>query len=146
MRNVGARLRSARHTTSDRMAAHRTLDRRRSWRGWERELWRQALEERGLRVFPNDWSKFCIRTQRVFTLIFGSVAFENSALLWASEHRRHHKHVDHDDDDPYSISKAFFYAHICRLRTRFLYLHLPLFGYLGYCDPPHKSKMAPKCL
>jgi stearoyl-CoA desaturase (Delta-9 desaturase) len=31
--------------------------------------------------------------------------------MWASEHRRHHKHVDHDDD-PYNISKGFFYAHI----------------------------------
>ncbi len=31
--------------------------------------------------------------------------------MWASEHRRHHKHVDHDDD-PYCISKGFFYAHI----------------------------------
>jgi stearoyl-CoA desaturase (Delta-9 desaturase) len=48
---------------------------------------------------------------RLFTLIFGSGAFENSALMWASEHRRHHKHVDHDED-PYSISKGFFYAHI----------------------------------
>jgi stearoyl-CoA desaturase (Delta-9 desaturase) len=48
---------------------------------------------------------------RVFTLIFGAAAFENSALMWASDHRRHHKHVDHDDD-PYSISKGFFYAHI----------------------------------
>jgi len=48
---------------------------------------------------------------RQFTLIFGAAAFENSALMWASEHRRHHKHVDHDDD-PYSISKGFFYAHI----------------------------------
>jgi stearoyl-CoA desaturase (delta-9 desaturase) len=48
---------------------------------------------------------------RLFTLIFGAAAFENSALMWASEHRRHHKHVDHDDD-PYCISKGFFYAHI----------------------------------
>ena len=48
---------------------------------------------------------------RLFTLIFGAAAFENSVLMWASEHRRHHKHVDHDDD-PYSISKGFFYAHI----------------------------------
>jgi stearoyl-CoA desaturase (delta-9 desaturase) len=45
------------------------------------------------------------------TLVFGAAAFENSVLMWASEHRRHHKHVDHDDD-PYSISKGFFYAHI----------------------------------
>src|SRR5438067_2025591 len=48
---------------------------------------------------------------RLFTLIFGAAAFENSALMWASEHRRHHKHVDHDDD-PYDISKGFFHAHI----------------------------------
>lgn len=48
---------------------------------------------------------------RLFTLIFGAAAFENSALMWSTEHRRHHKYVDHDDD-PYSISKGFFYAHI----------------------------------
>ena len=48
---------------------------------------------------------------RLFTLIFGAAAFENSVLLWASEHRRHHKHVDHDED-PYCIAKGFFYAHI----------------------------------
>ena len=43
---------------------------------------------------------------RLFTLIFGASAFENSVLMWASDHRRHHKHVDHDDD-PYDISKGF---------------------------------------
>ena len=48
---------------------------------------------------------------RLFVLIFGAAAFENSVLTWASEHRRHHKHVDHDED-PYCISKGFFYAHI----------------------------------
>ncbi len=48
---------------------------------------------------------------RLFTLIFGAGAFENSALLWACEHRNHHKHVDHDDD-PYCISKGLFHAHI----------------------------------
>jgi stearoyl-CoA desaturase (delta-9 desaturase) len=48
---------------------------------------------------------------RLLTLLFGAAAFENSVLMWASEHRRHHKHVDHDDD-PYSISKGFFHAHI----------------------------------
>ena len=48
---------------------------------------------------------------RRFELIFGAAAFENSALMWASEHRRHHKHVDHDDD-PYDISKGFFWAHV----------------------------------
>jgi stearoyl-CoA desaturase (delta-9 desaturase) len=48
---------------------------------------------------------------RLLVLIFGSAAFENSVLMWASEHRRHHKHVDHEED-PYDISKGFFYAHI----------------------------------
>lgn len=48
---------------------------------------------------------------RLVTLIFGAAAFENTALMWVSDHRRHHKHVDHDDD-PYDISKGFWYAHI----------------------------------
>ena len=48
---------------------------------------------------------------RLFILIFGAAAFENSVLMWASEHRRHHKHVDHDED-PYDITKGFFHAHI----------------------------------
>jgi stearoyl-CoA desaturase (delta-9 desaturase) len=48
---------------------------------------------------------------KLFVLIFGAGAFENSVLMWASEHRRHHKHVDHEDD-PYDISKGFFHAHI----------------------------------
>ncbi len=48
---------------------------------------------------------------RLATLIFGAAAFENCALAWVSDHRRHHKHVDHDDD-PYDISKGFWHAHI----------------------------------
>jgi stearoyl-CoA desaturase (Delta-9 desaturase) len=48
---------------------------------------------------------------RLLVLVFGSAAFENSVLMWASEHRRHHKHVDHEED-PYDISKGFFHAHI----------------------------------
>ncbi len=50
-------------------------------------------------------------TVRLFVLVFGAAAFENSALLWACEHRNHHKHVDHDED-PYCISKGLFHAHI----------------------------------
>ncbi len=48
---------------------------------------------------------------RLLTLIFGACAFENSALNWVSDHRRHHKHVDHEDD-PYDISQGFWYAHM----------------------------------
>jgi len=48
---------------------------------------------------------------RLFTLIFGAAAFENSALMWSCEHRRHHKFVD-QEEDPYDISKGFFHAHM----------------------------------
>ena len=48
---------------------------------------------------------------RLFTLVFGACAFENSVINWASDHRRHHKHTDHEDD-PYDISRGFFWAHI----------------------------------
>lgn len=48
---------------------------------------------------------------RLGTLIFGAATFENSALCWCADHRRHHKHVDHDND-PYNINRGFFHAHI----------------------------------
>ena len=48
---------------------------------------------------------------RFLTLVFGAAAFENSALMWVADHRKHHKHVDHDED-PYNISKGFFHAHV----------------------------------
>jgi len=51
------------------------------------------------------------RPVRLFTLLFGAASFENSALDWSADHRIHHKHVD-EDEDPYDISKGFFYAHI----------------------------------
>lgn len=48
---------------------------------------------------------------RIFTLLFGAAAFENSVLIWAADHRRHHKFVDHEED-PYDISQGFWHAHI----------------------------------
>jgi stearoyl-CoA desaturase (delta-9 desaturase) len=48
---------------------------------------------------------------KLFTLVFGACAFENSALDWSADHRRHHKHVD-TDDDPYNINEGLFHAHI----------------------------------
>lgn len=48
---------------------------------------------------------------KLFVLVFGAAAFENAAIAWASDHRKHHKHVD-EDDDPYSIKKGFWFAHI----------------------------------
>ena len=48
---------------------------------------------------------------RLFTLVFGAAAFENSVLEWVSDHRRHHQHTDHDDD-PYSVTQGFWHAHM----------------------------------
>jgi stearoyl-CoA desaturase (delta-9 desaturase) len=48
---------------------------------------------------------------KLYTLLFGAAAFEGSALGWSADHRRHHKHVDHDED-PYDINRGLFHAHI----------------------------------
>ena len=37
---------------------------------------------------------------------------QNSALHWSSDHREHHKHVDHHEHDPYPASRGFWYSHI----------------------------------
>lgn len=44
-------------------------------------------------------------------LFFGAGAFQNSLIKWAADHRRHHNKCD-QDEDPYSIQKGFFYAHM----------------------------------
>lgn len=44
-------------------------------------------------------------------LFFGAAAYEESALKWASMHRRHHQFTD-TDRDPYNIRRGFFYAHM----------------------------------
>lgn len=45
-------------------------------------------------------------------MLFGSMALQNSILVWASMHRVHHKHVDEVDHDPYSIKRGFWFAHM----------------------------------
>src|SRR5215213_2202088 len=48
---------------------------------------------------------------RLFYLVFGAAAFENSVLNWAGDHRIHHDHVD-EEKDPYNINKGFWWAHM----------------------------------
>lgn len=48
---------------------------------------------------------------KLFFLIFGAAAFQNSVLKWGSDHRVHHTKVD-SEEDPYSIQEGFFYAHM----------------------------------
>ena len=49
---------------------------------------------------------------KVLYLIFGSMALQNSALVWASGHRVHHLHVDDNERDPYSAGRGFWFSHI----------------------------------
>ena len=44
-------------------------------------------------------------------LFFGAGALEQSALVWSSQHRDHHRYVD-TERDPYNIKQGFWYAHI----------------------------------
>lgn len=44
-------------------------------------------------------------------ILLGSIALQNSVLKWSSDHRRHHRKLD-TDEDPYSITKGFWHAHI----------------------------------
>lgn len=44
-------------------------------------------------------------------LSWGAAAFEGSARWWCRNHRAHHRYVD-SDQDPYSVHKGFWYAHV----------------------------------
>lgn len=58
------------------------------------------------RTYEAHWSL------RVMLMLFGTMATQNSILVWASGHRTHHRHVDEVDHDPYSIRRGFWFAHI----------------------------------
>lgn len=60
---------------------------------------------------------------RLFYLIFGAAALQNSAFKWCSDHRYHHRFVD-KESDPYNINRGFFYAHM---------------GWIFYNDPEERS-------
>jgi len=44
--------------------------------------------------------------------IMGGMALQNSIIVWCARHRIHHKDVDDNDKDPYSIGRGFWFAHI----------------------------------
>ena len=60
------------------------------------------------------YSHRAYKANRVFEgamLTLGTLAIQGNALEWAADHRRHHAKVD-TDEDPYSIRKGFWYAHV----------------------------------
>jgi stearoyl-CoA desaturase (delta-9 desaturase) len=44
--------------------------------------------------------------------ISGGMSLQNSIIVWCARHRIHHKDVDDNDKDPYSIGRGFWFAHI----------------------------------
>jgi len=51
------------------------------------------------------------RPVEALLLFLGTLALQGSVLQWSHDHRKHHAHVD-TDEDPYSIRKGFWYAHM----------------------------------
>lgn len=47
-----------------------------------------------------------------FYALWGAGALQNSILIWASDHRRHHRHVDDNELDPYSAGRGLWFSHI----------------------------------
>jgi stearoyl-CoA desaturase (delta-9 desaturase) len=49
---------------------------------------------------------------RWFYALWGAGALQNSILVWASDHRRHHRHVDDNERDPYSAGRGLWFSHM----------------------------------
>jgi len=49
---------------------------------------------------------------RVWYALWGACSLQNSVFHWASDHRRHHRHVDDNNKDPYSANMGFWHSHI----------------------------------
>lgn len=47
-----------------------------------------------------------------FFALWGAGALQNSILIWASDHRRHHRHVDDNERDPYSAGRGLWFSHM----------------------------------
>ncbi len=47
-----------------------------------------------------------------FYALWGAGALQNSILIWSSDHRRHHRHVDDNEKDPYSAGRGLWFSHM----------------------------------
>ncbi|WP_119344288.1 acyl-CoA desaturase [Facilibium subflavum] len=48
---------------------------------------------------------------KIFFMLFGAGALQNSIIKWSSDHRKHHRFVDDKEMDPYAATKGFWYSH-----------------------------------
>lgn len=53
----------------------------------------------------------CHRAVQGGFLVLGAMALQNSALMWARDHRDHHRFVD-SDRDPYDARRGFWWSHL----------------------------------
>jgi len=51
-------------------------------------------------------------TVRLPLMLFGAMALQQSILVWASQHRIHHRFVDDVERDPYSAKRGFWFSHM----------------------------------
>jgi len=49
---------------------------------------------------------------KIAYLLFGAMALQNSALIWSTGHRKHHRFIDDNEHDPYSAKRGFWFSHI----------------------------------
>ena len=49
---------------------------------------------------------------KYFLLLGATFAVQSSAFDWCSGHRKHHRHVDDEHEDPYSARRGFWFSHI----------------------------------
>ncbi|MEX1669011.1 acyl-CoA desaturase [Zhongshania guokunii] len=87
-----------------------------SWSGWLAFF--VVLGANGMSItagYHRLWAHNSYKAHPLLKLLFalfGAAATQNSILVWASGHRRHHRHVDDVDHDPYSAKKGLWYSHI----------------------------------
>ncbi|XP_043273753.1 acyl-CoA Delta-9 desaturase-like isoform X2 [Venturia canescens] len=48
---------------------------------------------------------------RLILMLFNTMAFQNSVIEWARDHRVHHKYSE-TDADPHNAKRGFFFAHV----------------------------------
>ncbi len=87
--------------------------------GWEHLFWLVvAFSFTNLSItagYHRLWSHKTYQANAFLRGVFaigGAFSMQNSALHWSSDHRQHHKHVDHETKDPYAATRGFWYSHI----------------------------------